>query len=336
MATGVLPLTFLQLGKETTAGTAVVTTRELYPSPVGYFDPGVMVSHHEGSQRGTFSNVTHGTVIGYRPTIGFASEPSTGLSFDDLVYPMSQLASGLTGTGTLANKTWAASSAQTSHTFDTFTANLGSNQQALEVEYCFATGFSISMGDQEGLTQWGMDLVGRQTTKVTVDTVAANNAVKVTNAAWTIKYATAQSGLTGASALANTLRSFSLDVVLPQRPQFYGDGNLYFGQGLASENLGGTLTMVWDTTDDAEVQYDRMLTQSTSFFRLKNAGPTLGGGTYEVGIDVAVIWGPSGVKLNDGEIDGVSTTTLVGDIVYDSTWAEALLMDTVNSLSAVP
>ena len=122
------------------------------------------------------------------------------VTFDDLIYVGSQLDSGQTGSGTTADKTWAFSSDQTSHTFETFTANVYDGQQAHEIEYCFATGASITMGDATGLTQFSMDMVGRQVTKVTLDSVAANNAVKIDNAGWTIKYATAQSGLDGASA----------------------------------------------------------------------------------------------------------------------------------------
>src|SRR3990167_7157009 len=88
---GVIPLSGLQLGVETTKGTAVATTRELYPSSTGYLDPGFLISRHEGAQRGTFSNVTHATLIGYAPTIGFASEPSHGLTFDEIPIILSQL-----------------------------------------------------------------------------------------------------------------------------------------------------------------------------------------------------------------------------------------------------
>src|SRR3990167_7260557 len=96
---GVLPLSGLQIGLETTAGTPVVTTRELYPSPTGYFDPGIRIARHEGAQRGTFSNITHGTIIGHLPTIGYATEPSHGLVFDELQIIGSQLVAGPTGTG---------------------------------------------------------------------------------------------------------------------------------------------------------------------------------------------------------------------------------------------
>ena len=331
---GYLPLHAFQLGLEATKGTAVATTRELYPSPTGYFDPGVQVAFHEGAQRGTYSNITHGTLTGYAPTIGFASEDSHGLTFDDLVYPGSQLQGAQTGAGAGADKTWAFSPVQGgAWTYDTFTANMTDGQQAFELAYVFGTDFSITMGDPEGLTQWSMSMVGRTPSKVTIDAVAANNAVKVTNAGWTVKYATAESGLTGASVLSNTLRSFALNVDLPVRPRKYG-GSTSFGQGQPGMNLSGTLSMVWDATDDAETQYDRWLSQSVSFFRLTNTGPTLGSGTYLATIDAAVLW--EQVQPFASESDGVMEYAMNGRLVYDATWAQALTIDVVNSIATVP
>jgi hypothetical protein len=334
MATGVRPLTAFQLGKETVAGTAVATTRELYPSVGSGFDTGTVVAHHEGAARGTFANVTHGTVLQHAPVIAFTTEDSHGATFDDLIYVGGGLDSGQTGSGTTADKTWAFSSDQTAHTFETYTANIYDGQQAYEVEYCFPVGASITMGDATGLTQFSLDMVGRQVSKVSLDSVSANNAVKIDNAGWTLKYATAQSGLTGASALANTLRSFTLNLSFPQRAHFYGDGNLYFGQGLASAFLEGTLSMVWDATDDAEVQWDRYQSQSVSFFRLRNTGPTLGSSAYQASFDVAVLW--EDVNPGSGEIDGVMTTDMTGKIVYDPSWGDAIQLDLINSLAAIP
>jgi len=330
---GVMPLSGLQIGVESTAGTAVATTRELYPDGTGYIDPGYQKSFHEGAQRGTFSNITYASKTGEAPALSFRSEPSRGLAFDELVIPGSQLIGAQTGAGTGADKTWTFTPAQTSHTFDTYTLNAFDGTQAYELDYCFATGFNLSWGFDD-LTQWSMDLVGQGISKVTADSVAGNDAVTIASALWTTKYATAQSGLTGASALGNTVRSVSLDVDTGLRPRFYADGAYGFGQGVASMNLGGTLQMTWDSSSDAVTQYDRYVSDSVSFFRFAATGPSLGGSAYSAQIDVAVLW--EDVEPIGSESDGVSEYLMTGRLVYDSAWSNSIEMTVVNSIAALP
>src|SRR5512137_1649765 len=171
MTSAVIPLSGLQLGVETVKGNAVTTTRELYPSSTGYLDPGFLISRHEGAQRGTFANITHSTIIGYAPTVGYSSESSHGLTYDELPILMSQLKAGLTPTGATADKAWTVAKAgATTATFDTYTLNAFDATQAYEIAYAFATRFSISAG-YDDLTQCSIDWVGRQLSKVTVDAV---------------------------------------------------------------------------------------------------------------------------------------------------------------------
>lgn len=330
---GVLPLSGLQLGVEAVAGTAVSTTRELYPDPTGYFDPGILVSRHEGAQRGTFSNITHGTVIGYAPTIGYRSEPTHGLTYDELPIIMSQLEAGLSGTGAGADKAWDTKAGGATHTFDTYTLNAFDATQAYEIDYGFMTGFEISWGFDD-LTQTSWDWVGRQTAKVTVDAVSANNAVKMPSGLWTVKYATSQAGLTAASVLATTMRSCAIRVDLPQRPRRYAGGSLEFGRGVASMNLTGTVQMTWDSESDAVTQYDRFVSQSVSFLRFANTGPSLGATNYLAQIDVAVLWDP--VTPLASESDGVMEYGLTGHLVYDATWQASIGIDATCSIDALP
>jgi hypothetical protein len=333
MAPGVRPLSGLQLGVETTAGTPVNPTRELYPGGLGFFNPGVLVQRNDGAQRGTFTNVTMGTVVGYAPTIGFSSDTSTGLAFDEIPIIISQLNAGETGTGAGADKTWSTVAGGTTATFDTYTLQAFDATQCYEIDYGFATNFSISWGFDD-LTQWSMDWVGRQSAKVTVDAVAANNAVKIPSGNWGIKYATSAAGLTGASFLDTTMRAGTISVELPQIPRRYAGRTLEFGRGVASRNLSGTVELTWDSESDAVTQYDRFVSQSVSFFRFSNAGPTLGSSTYSVQIDVAVLWDP--VMPLSGDSDGVNEYTLTGHLTYDSTWGSSIGIDAVCSIASLP
>jgi len=331
---GMLPFSGLQIGVETVAGTAVATTRELYPDLPGSFDPGIIRSLHEGAQRGTSSNITHATIIGHRPSLTYRSDPTHGITWDELVILGSQIDGGNTGTGAGADKVWTFAPTQTGPTWDTYTLNIFDVSQCFEVDYGFMTGWSIS-GGFDDLTQCTMDWVARQTAKVTVDTVAANNAVKIPSNLWTMKYASAQSGLTGASALANTLRSWTLSVDTPQRARWYAGSLGEFGQALGSNNLGGTLQMTWDSTADAVAQYDLYAAGTPAFFRLAATGPTLGGTTYLAQIDVCVLWEDSFQPIAT-ESDGVLEYSMIGRIAYDATWTQSLTLGCTCSIAALP
>jgi hypothetical protein len=246
---------------------------------------------------------------------------------------MSQLESGLSGTGTAADKTWSTTAGSSSASFDTYTFNCSDGTQAYEFAYGVATGFSLS-GGYDDMTQYSMDWAGKQLSKVTLDAVGGNTAIKIPASLWTIKVASAQSGLSGASELGNTLRSWNLDVQLPAQPRWYADGAQTFGQVLASNNLSGTLTMTWDSTSDAVTEYDNYVAQTKRFIRLAATGPSLGGGTYSAQIDLCVLWDP--VTPMATESDMVTEYALTGHLTYDSTWDASIGMDVVCSIDALP
>jgi len=327
---GVLPLSGLQIGVETVKGTGVATTRELYPDGTGYIDPGYGFSFHEGMQRGSYSNLTHVTKLREAPAVAYRT---TEVSYDELVIPFSFLLGAQVGTGATADKTWTFTPAQISHTFDSYTLNAFDASQCYEIDYGVATGFSLGWGFDD-MTSLSMDLIGQAIAKVTVDAVAANNAVKIPSGLWTVKYASAQSGLTGASVLSNTMRSGSLDVDTGLRPRWYGDTSYGFGQVVASGNLGGTLQMTWDSTADAVAQYDLFVAGTPAFFRLKNTGPVLGSAFYDVQIDLCVLW--EDVTPIASASDGVIEYTMTGRLAYDATWANSIVPTLVCSLAALP
>lgn len=333
MATGLIPLTGLQLGVETTAGSAVSTTRDLYPSPTGYLDPGLTITRHEGVQRGTYTNVESGTVLSYLPTIGFSSESSIGVAYDELPIIMSQLESGLSGTGTGADKTWSTTAGSTTATFDTYTFNIFDNNQGYEMAYGVATGFSLS-GGYDDMTQYSMDWTGKQLSKASADAVAGNTSTKIPASLWTIKRATAQADLTAAGALSNTLRSWDLSVQLPPVPRFYADGTKVLGQVVAGNNLTGTLTMTWDSEADAVTEYDAYVAQTPTFIRLAATGPSLGGSNYSAQIDVCVLWDP--VTPIASESDMVTEYAMTGHLTYDDTWDASIGMDVTCSIDTLP
>lgn len=337
MAPGVQPFTALTIGKESSAGTSVATTRELYPDGTGFFTPELMLSFHEGANRGLRTNITHATKLGVGAQIPYRTNPDVGVAYDELIYYFNGLvASGGTATGTAANKTWTYTAAQTAvYTPDTFTLEVGDDVQAWEVEYGFATGFSLSSdGGSSSLTQGSIDWVGRQSTKVTATSVSGNNSVKIPAKTWTLKHASAQSGLAGASAVDN-LAAWTLTVDTGLRPRRTQNGQYYFTDVVSSGFLSGTLEFDIHGDSAAVTEYwDKWQAQTLSFARLANTGPSLGTATYSAQIDLGLLY--ESVEPIAAEDEGVNIWRVRARLAYDSTWTNSLVATVVNSLATVP
>lgn len=332
---GVQNFTFLTIGKESTAGTSVATTREMYPDGSGMLSIDRMRTFHEGANRGTKSNITHATQQGIAVTVPYRSASDVGCSFDDLIIPFSQLDGGQTGAGAGADKAWTFTPTQTgSSATESYTIEVGDDVQAYEVEYCKASRFALSAG-RDDLTQLEIDFFGRQATKVTATSVAANNGIKIPGQLWTIKFATAQSGLDGASVSSNFLVNWALDVDTGIRPRWYQDGLLYFGQAVEAQRLGGSLSLSVESTSQAITQfYDKAAADTVDFIRLKATGPTLGSSTYIASMDMAVLY--DDVQVIGGVDDGVNLYNVTARLVYDSTFTNAITAALTCSLAAVP
>ena len=328
-------LSYFQLGKESVAGTAVAATRQLFPEGTGLLDEDLQLAFNEDSNRGTKVRVTTAISQGMVVGMNYRTAPQTGVAYDELVIPGSQLLGGQTGTGGAADKTWAfipvavASSAQESFTIET-----GDDTQEVEIEYCQARGFELS-ASRDSMTQLSMDWFGRQVTKSTKTAVSATNPVRIPGYLWTHKFATTQAGLAGASITTNELRSFTLTVDTGLRPHFYLDGNGYFGQSQESGGITATLVLTVDSSAAAITEYyDKFRAQTLSWHRLRATGPTLGGTNYMASFDVCVYY--ESVQLIGSEQDGVNLYEVTGRMTFDPVSSTSINMNLVNSLAAIP
>lgn len=327
--------TYLQLGKESTAGTAVAATRMLYPDGTGLWNLDRMRTRHDGAHRGTRTNRTHVTQQGVTLGIPFRTASDVGVSFDELIYPFCQLKGGVTGSGGAADKTWTFTPSQTgSNAQESFTIEFGDDIQEYEAEYCQASDFTLSAGVDD-LTQLEMNFFGRQSSKSTKTSVTANNGVKIPGYLWTIKFATTQSGLTGASVQSNFLVGWSLNVQTGLVPRKYQDGNAYFGQTVEAAPITGTLDLVVESTSTAVSQfYDKAAADTIDFVRLKATGPALGGTNYSAQIDLCVSYDDP--EVIGAESDGVNLYNVKAHLMYDSTWTNSIVGTIVNSLASIP
>lgn len=328
---GVRPFTYLQIGKESVAGTAVAATRAWYPDGSGMINIDRMRTMHEDRMPGTRANISAATQQGVLVEIPYRSATNTGVSFDELQVYGSQVIGGKTSSGAQADKTWGtyAPNQTSANSQETFTIEVGDDTQEYEVEYCNARAWRLSAA-RGGLTQGEIDWFGRQSSKSTKTSLTANNGVKIPGYLWKVRFATAQSGLAGASDVANFLRSFNLEYITGMEPQFYLDGLPYFGQTVESQNIGGTLRMVVDSNSQAVSQfYDKAAADTVDFIQLKATGPALGGSSYSCQIQMAVLY--EDPQIISGEIDGVNTYEVVAHLAIDASWAQAFSMIVVNS-----
>jgi hypothetical protein len=321
----------MQLGKESVAGTSVAATRAWYPDGSGMIDIDRMRTMHEDRNPGTRANISHATQMGVLVKLPYRSATNTGVSFDELQVYGSQVIGGKTSSGAAADKTWGtyAPNQTSANNQETFTIEVGDDTQEFEVEYCNASAWRLSAA-RGGNTQGEIDWFGRQSTKSTKTSLTANNAVKIPAYLWKIRFATAQSGLAGASDVSNFLRSFDFEYITGLEPAFYLDGNAYFGQAQESKNIAGTLRMVVDSNSQAITQfYDKAAADTVDFIQLKATGPALGNSNYSCTMQMAVLY--EDPKIISGEIGGVNTYEVVAHLAIDATWAQVFSMVVVNS-----
>ena len=238
---GTIAYTGLSIGKESTAGTLVAATRALYPSQ-GIITIDRMKNRHEGAQRGTRSNITYETSMGVLTDIAFATEPTRGVSFNELNYAFCNLDGGVTPVPASAAITYTYVPVQTSDPLaESFTLELYSDTQEVEVGGVRARGFELSAA-RGAKTQLSIDwFATTDVTKSTKTTPVHNNDIIIPSHLWTTKFATSFAGLTGASVATNFVREWTLGVDTGYRPALLPRRQPVRGAGAAQRQPGGHL-----------------------------------------------------------------------------------------------
>lgn len=333
---GIRLLSHFQMGRETTLGTGVAATRMFYPDLSSTFSVDWMKTYHEGRRTLRRNPVTYATRQGEMVNINFRTVDDAGISFDELPFFL-QWPNGAT----------AATSGGTSYLWDTFawggtangtvrgyTCEYGDDTQNYEAEYVVGTRLGLS-ADTDGMTQLTASMVGRQSTKSAKTALTPTDPVYIPGYLWSPRFATSQSGLSGASDIANFMRSWSLDWGTGIAVHNYQDGNDYFGQAVESAAVEGTLSMTVDSTSDAVSRfYDKGEAGTIDFVQLSATGADVGDGTaYNVTIQAAVEY--TNVQMLDGDNDGVNTYSVNAKLVDDETWGQTLGISVVNNLASL-
>jgi hypothetical protein len=329
---GIQVFTYANLAKESTRGTAVPPTRQLYAEGTSVLDVDPGLNFHEGENAGVRTRVRRVTQT--KEDVNLRLRTASGVSYDDLTIFESWLKGGLTFSGAGADKTVACVPSMTAaNNPEAFTFDVGDDTQNFRVDYVMARSMklSASLGD---LTQIEADCFGQQATKAAKASPAINSSIKIPGDLWTIKFAASQAGLTGASVQNNFLIDWDLDIQTGVKPRHYMDGNLFFGQHVETD-IAATLSMTVESTALAVSEfYDKWLAGTLDFVRLRAAGPSLGGSSYSTQLDLPMLW--SKVEPISDEDEGINLYRVEGNLAYDPTSAASIQWTTVQSLTALP
>jgi hypothetical protein len=89
--------TYANFGKETTRGTPVAPTRQLYVEGNGVLDVDAGLNFHEGENSGVRTRIRRATQM--KEDVNLKLRTASGVGYDDLVIPFSQLKGAQTGAG---------------------------------------------------------------------------------------------------------------------------------------------------------------------------------------------------------------------------------------------
>jgi hypothetical protein len=169
MAAGVLPLELIQVGKESTAGTAVAATRRILTKSATYRHQQVQ-EMFEGQLSGVLSRAVTKPVITREHT---QLEIANDLDFNQVLLPLlSGVKGGVTPStpGTGEARLWTFAPSQTAPSVDSYTlefvADDGSTKQEIEAPFGVTTSFEIS-GGVEALPQLTYTMDARKSSQST-------------------------------------------------------------------------------------------------------------------------------------------------------------------------
>lgn len=334
---GIKSLRKIQLGRESTAGTAVAATT-IWRGPAAAPD----------DQRETVFTAED---VGYVSGIDRSYQPKLlgALAFEETEATFEQLPHILeAGVKTAtASQDGAGSDYIYTYTFPTTSSNTlknytiegGDNQQAEEIEYGFVTDFGLS-GEGAGAVMMSANWQGRQVSTTTFTGSLSLPTVEEVLFSKGKIYIDAASGTIGTTQKSSTFLSFDLSVTTGWVARFTGDGNLYFTRaafvGVPTLEVLCNLTFEHDGTATTEISNFRSST--SRLIRLTFEGSTVAtpGTTYSkktLIIDLAGTW-DNFESL--GEQDGNDVVTGTFRARYNSTASLFSEITVVNELTSLP
>lgn len=338
-APGMKPLRKVQIGAETTHGTAVAATRVLRCDPVEILDNREV---QEVAEALGYLSGSDETVI---PKIS-ASFPQSGIaSFEQLPYVLAASIDGVVA-GTAIAGTGASGYIYTytmpeltgGNDIKTYTIESGNNVQCYEMEDAFVESFELS-GAQGQPVQLTAQWVGRQRSKCTITGSVAVPDVDEMLFSKGALYIDAVSGTSGTTEVTNTILSFSLKAK-PGWKQFFSSSSAVYNSHLdrtADNEFTFDMVVKYDAAT-AVAMDDARVAQTPKLVQFELIGPALGtpGSLYTTKKLIISLAGKIINAVTISEQDGIETAAITFRARYNATDASWFAMSVINELSTLP
>ncbi len=335
MTDGIRKLRKLQIGKETTPGTAVAATAVLR----------VTDALLENSTELVIPDEDIGLLVktdrSYIPAV--AAKLSMGdneATYEQLPYifeaGIKQVGTGAAD-GTGSDKIYEYPLPTTTvPTIQTYTIEGGDNVAAEEMEYAFVKSFKLSGSPKEAV-KYSAEWVGRQVSPSTFTPSLSIPTVEEILFQRAKLYIDPASGTIGSTLVSNTLLGFNLEITTGWQEVYTGSGQLYFSH---IKNVGpdGTLEITFEHNSSAVSEKSAWLSQTARAIRINIEGSNVAtaGTLYSkktLRIDLVGKW-ISFEKL--GEQDGNDILTGKLQLGYNATQAMIGKIIVVNELASLP
>lgn len=333
---GVKALRKIQMGKETTAGTAVAATTV-------WRGLGTLEDTREVVHADEDVGILMGTDRAYIPVLGGA------ITFEEVEATYEQVMhifeAGIKKVGTPVTDTGGSGKIYTypfpttsQNTVQTYTIEAGDDEQAEEMEYSFVEKFTISGAPKEAV-KISADWVGRQVTTTSyTGSIAAPAVEEILFGDATLYLSTTSGAWTNDPGylVSNTLLGFNLEVTTGRQGVYTGDNKYFaFDKGVAPEV---TLEVTFEHNSAALDMKEFWRAKTTTLVRLLFEGSALttAGETYSKKSYIVDLTGKWEKFDKIDEMDG--NDILVGTLRarYNSIVGSAGRIIVVNQVATVP
>lgn len=331
---GIKNLSKIQIGKETTKGTAAAATTIWRGEGAGLKDGREVVLVEE--------NVGYisGTTRSYTPFVEAAlTMGDTPATFEQLPYILNASIKGETpaqdgsGSGYIYEYDLPTNAAATLYAY---TIEAGDNQQAEEMEYSIVPSFTLSGASKEAVSM-SAEWIGRQVATCSYTGALSLPSVEEILFGKFKLYIDTIGGSFGGTQKTSTLLGFDLSVGECVRAKYTGDGQVYFTfEQPDAPQIELKLTLEHDST--AVAAKADFAAETPKLIRLIAEGSSLttAGTTYSKKTIIIDLAGKFTQVDDLGEVDGNSVVGLTFTSKYDETaddWGKFIV---VNELSTLP
>lgn len=338
ISTGVKALEKIQLGKESTAGTAVAATTI-------WRGMGRIAYDNEVKRVAESVGIALPTTREYVPRLGatLALDPVEA-TFQQLpyIFEAGVAAESPTQDGTGSGYIYAYSMPTSAmNTLNTYTFEGGNNVQAREIEYGFCESFKISGNAAEGVmmeSAWR----GRQSTDTTfTGSLSVPTLVPADNLVFggSTLAIDAVSGTLGATAVSNTLLSFELDVTTGYKAKYTNAAKYFDFIYWDRDTFNAVLKLVFEHNSSSEAQVDLFEAGTPRQFRLEFTGAAVADNTGATHDNLKFRIDAAGTYINNPTFtdnDGNNVWEMEVQVGYDLTATLGLDFLVVNELSSLP